>query len=132
MMPGACCMATGLALGVLALLLLRSARLDIVRNDLEGAWMTGAEHIRPPEMIYVIAGTFRAAQMFIRATGEDPMKFKIVLHPENIRNLARGARVVMLLDEYQGRRMREFIDWLAVVRADVRYVDLDQMTGVKR
>lgn len=93
--------------------------------------MSGADRIPPPEIIYVVAGSFQAAQYFIRRTGEDPKVFKIVLHPENLRGLATGARVVVIMNEFEGRRWDDWINWLSYYGASVRYVDLDQMTGTQ-
>lgn len=132
MWPGLCCIVAGLALGAFALHTGRSLQRQDVRRDLVEAWMTGAENVPQPNLIYVVAGTFSVAQEFIRRTGEDPRVFKIVLHPESLRGVGRGAKVIMILGEYQGRRMTEFNDWLAEILADVRYVDLDRMTGVQR
>lgn len=132
MWPGLCCIVAGFALGAFALDMGRSLRRQNVREDLVGAWMTGAENAPQPNLIYVVAGMFLVAQEFIKRTGEDPRVFKIVLHPEGLRGLGQGAKVIMILGEYRGRRMAEFDDRLAALSADVRYVDLDRMMGVPR
>lgn len=93
--------------------------------------MTGADRIPPPEVIYVVAGTFRSAQTFIQLTGENPRAFRIVLDPFRLRGIT-GAKVVMILDWYHGSLFQDFVDCLKIIRADVRYVDLDRMMGVER
>lgn len=132
MWPGLCCCVTGLVLGALALSLGGSARRSLRRHDLREAWMAGAERIQPSETVYVVAGAFQTAQYFIRKTGEDPKVFKIVLHWENLRGLVPGSHVIVLTNDLYGSRMNRFTEALAVLRADVRYVDLDQMMGIQR
>ena len=83
-------------------------------------------------MIYVVAGTVYEARTYIRLTGEDPQGFRIIYAWYDLRGLAPGAKVVMVSGSSVGdpERMRRIDEAVGAVGAEVRMVELDNMTEV--
>lgn len=91
-----------------------------------GAYRTRpAVLLAPPPLVYVL-GTHRAAQQFIRWTGEDPRGFRIITNtPDGLRGLDRPELIV--IDEPGRVWGPDTLAYLQVIRAKVRWVNLDHL-----
>jgi len=104
---------------------------DWLRTALGGRWPRPAA-LPAPETVYVVAGLYRSAQLFVRWTEEDPWLFRIITRPEQLMGLPQGIDVFLILDGGYAGQLEEIVARLRMLRANVRQTSLDQIYGVRR
>lgn len=87
---------------------------------------------RPAVRTVVVAPSWTVANLYCHAVGATKDTHTVIMEPHRLRGLGPDASVVVVQAHDPNHVMSRFDGALRHTRADVQYVDIDTIMGVKR